>query len=118
MPSMYRETAVKTVTIASGAALSDAIDARDFVYLVVTMPSAWTAASLGFYVSSSLGGTFAPLYDDDGNLAQIDSPAASKSYSAPAAFGGAHFVKLWSQNGSGTNTNQAAERSLLLHLKS
>jgi hypothetical protein len=115
---MYRETAVKTVTIASGAALSDAIDMRDFVYLSVALPSAWTAASIGFYVASSLGGTFQPLYDDDGNLAQIDSPAASKTYSAPAALGGGHFLKLWSQNGSGTNTNQAAERSLVVHLKS
>jgi hypothetical protein len=115
---MIRETHVKTVTIANGAALSDAIDVRDFVYFIVHMPSAWTAASLGFQVATSPGATYAPLYDDDGNLVQIDSPAATKAYSAPAALGGAHFLKLWSQNGTATNTNQAAERSLVLELKS
>ena len=118
MPLINRTTKVQSMTIANGAALSDAFDFRDFSFLTVQMPGAWTAASLGFYVASSLGGTFQPLYDDDGNLAQIDSPAASKDYSAPAAIGGAHFVKLWSQNGSGTGTNQGAERSLVVHLKS
>ena len=115
---MARDTHVKSVTIANGAALSDAIDMRRYSFLVVHMPAAWTAASLGFHVSGSLAGTFQPLYDDDGNLVQIDSPAASQTYSAPAAVGGAHFVKLWSQNGSGTNTNQGAARTLALNVKS
>ena len=118
MPHLIaRDNAVKSVTIASGGNLSDAIDFRRFSFLTVHMPSAWTAASIGFKISGSAGGTFQALYDDDGNLVQIDSPSASATYSAPAALGGAHFVKLWSQNGSGSNTNQAAARTLALDLK-
>ena len=41
---IVRETAVATATIASGAALSNAIDMRDFSFLAVHLPSAWTAA--------------------------------------------------------------------------
>jgi hypothetical protein len=112
------DTWTANATIANGAALSDAFDFSRFASLIVTLPATWTAASIAFHVSNSQGGTYVPLYDDDGNLAQIDSPTASKAYNAPAALAGAHWVKLWSQNGSGTNTNQAAERILGLDFKS
>ena len=62
---MARDTHVKTVTIANGAALADAIDMRRYSFLIVHMPAAWTAASIGFHVSDSLGGTYEPLYGDD-----------------------------------------------------
>jgi hypothetical protein len=113
-----RSHGVKSLTIASGAALSGAIDIRPYTMMTVHMPAAWTAASLGFYVSTSKGGTYLPLYDDDGNLLQIDSPAASKAYTLPAAVAASHFIKLWSQDGSASNTNQAAARTLILDLKS
>jgi hypothetical protein len=113
-----RRSRVKTATIASAGNLSNAIDMRTFTMATVHLPATWTAASIGFKVSTSLGGTYLPLYDDDGNLVQIDSPTASKAYTVPAALGAGHFVKLWSQNGSGTNTAQAAERALVVDLKS
>jgi hypothetical protein len=115
---MARDTHTKTVTIAISGNLSGAIDMRRYSMLIVHMPAAWTAASIGFKVSSSDAGTFQALYDDDGDLVQIDSPAASASYQANAEVAGAHWVKLWSQNGSGTNTAQAAARTLVLDLKS
>jgi hypothetical protein len=118
MPRITRDTHVKSVTIALNGNLSDAIDMRHFTMLIVHMPAAWTAASIGFKVSSSNGGTYQPLYDDDGDLVQIDSPAASATYQANAEVAGAHWLKLWSQNGSGTNTAQAAARTLALDLKS
>ena len=114
---MARDNHVLTATIASGAALSDVIDMRRFSFLTVHMPAAWTAASMGFYVSSSEGGTFLPLYADDGNLVEITTPTADKAYTAPATVGGAHFVTLWSET-SGSGVNQAAERSLIVELKS
>jgi hypothetical protein len=114
---MARDTHVKTVTIANGAALSDAIDMRRYSFLVVHMPAAWTAASIGFQVSDSLGGTYDPLYDDDGNLLEITSPAVDKAYTAPAAVAAAHFLKIWSET-SGSGVNQGAERSLILEVKS
>jgi len=114
---MARDNQVLTVTIANGAALSDAFDMRRFSFLTVHMPAAWTAASMGFYVSSSQGGTFLPLYDDEGNVVEITSPAVDKAYTAPATVGGAHWVKLWSET-SGSGVNQGAERSLIVNLKS
>jgi hypothetical protein len=106
-----------TATIALDANLSGEIDMSGKAGLIVHMPAAWTAASIGFKVASYTGGTFQPLYDDDGNLIQIDSPSASKSYVAPASLFPARFVCLWSQDGSGNNTAQEAARSLVVDLK-
>lgn len=106
-----------TLTIANGAALSDELDFRYYSMLTVHMPAGWTAASIGFHVAHTSGGTFQPLYDELGNLVQISSPSASRSYSVPPELAGAQYVKLWSQNGSGTNTNQGAARSLVVSLK-
>jgi len=113
-----RERNTVTVTIVNGKALSNAFDFSYLTMGVLHMPSAWTAASIGFKVSSESGGTFQPLYDQDGGLVQISSPAAGKAYALPAELAGAMYVKLWSQNGSGTDTNQGAERSIVLDLKS
>ena len=105
------------VVIANGANLSGEIDMQKVAFLLIHMPAAWTAASIGFKVSQESGGTFLPLYDDDGSLVQIDSPTASKAYVAPAALAAARFVKLWSQDGTGSNTAQGAERTLGVDLK-
>ena len=113
-----RSHGVKSVTIANAGNLSDAIDMRPYTMATVHMPAAWTTASIGFKVSTSKGGTFLPLYDDDGNLVQIDSPTASKAYTVPAAVAAAHYIKLWSQDGSASNTAQGAARTLVLDLKS
>ena len=115
---IQRDVHHTTLTIANGANLSDALDFRLFSMLTVLMPAAWTAASIAFKVCSTNGGTYLPLYDDNGNLVQIDSPAVDKAYAAPPAVAGAIWVKLWSQNGSGTNTNQGAARSLIVDVKS
>jgi len=115
--SRIRLNASKTATIAAGVALSDAIPFAEFAGAVVHMPAAWTAASIGFHVSSTLAGTYTPLYDDDGNLVQIDSPAVDQSYTFPDAVFPCMFIKLWSQDGSAGDTNQVAEASLLVDLK-
>lgn len=94
-----------------------AIDMRPYAQMIIRMPAAWTAASIGFKVAEAADGTFLPLYDDDGNLVQIDSPSVSQAYVAPAPLGAGHFVKLWSQNGSGTNVAQGDDRTLGIDLK-
>jgi hypothetical protein len=110
------DTFTITAAIANGAALSDAFRFSRFSSLIIRMPAAWTAASLGFHVSNSQGGTYVPLYDEDGSLVEITSPAVDKAYTAPAALAGAHWVKLWSETG-GSGVNQAAARTLGLDLK-
>ena len=58
-----------------------------------------------------------PVYDDDGNLCQVDSPTADKVFVAPARVASCHWIKLWSQDGSAANTNQAGDRVLTLGFK-
>jgi len=116
--ALTRSFSTTSVTIVSGGHLSNAIDFSRMTMMTVRMPPAWAAASIGFYVSAMATGTFLPLYDDDGNLVQIDSPVASKAYSAPPALSVAHWVKLWSQNGTATNVAQGAERVISVDLKS
>jgi len=106
-----------TVTIANGANLSGAFDMSGMAGAVVHMPAAWTSASLGLKVASDESGTYQVLRDDDGNLIQVDSPAASNSYVLPAATFPVRWAKLWSQDGSGNDAAQGAARSLVIDLK-
>lgn len=113
-----RKSQTQTVNIANGANLStEIIDLRDESMLIVHMPAAWTAASIGFKVASEYAGTYLPLYDDNGNLVQIDAPAVDCAYVAPAEVAACRFVKLWSQDGAAANTNQGAARALVIDKK-
>lgn len=115
--ALERQDSTVTATIALGAAVSDAIDMQAYAMGTVHMPAAWDAASIGFKVSTTLAGTYLPLYDESGALVQIASPAVDKAYTLPARVAACRFVKLWSQNGSGMDVNQTAARSLPLDLK-
>ena len=84
---------------------------------ILHMPSAWTAADIGFLVSPSVGSVFLPLYDVLGNLVIVDGPVASRSYTLPSELGGSLFVKLWS-NTAGVNEAQGADRDFYIDLKS
>lgn len=104
-----------SVTIASGAALSDAFSIKDFTEGLIHMPAAWTAADIGFQVASTLGGTYQPLYNSSG-LIVISGPAVNNAYMLPADLAAAQWVKLWSNTG-GSGTNQAAARTITVDLK-
>lgn len=109
-----------SVTIASGAALSEAMDLGRWVgdAGLVGVPSAWTAANLGFKVSDAIDGTYSPLRDDTGAIVEVSGiqTGAAAWYKLPEGLRGARFVKLWSQN-SGSDANQAAARSLVMVVK-
>lgn len=109
----------KTVTIANGAAISGEIDMTYYSGFSVTLPSAWTAANIGIKTSHVSGGTFTPVYDIDGTVLEIASPAVSKTYVFPelGKYAG-KIIKLWSQDGSGNDTNQGAARTLTVQLVS
>ena len=115
--ALERQDSTVTATIALGAAVSDAIDMQQYAMGTVHMPAAWDAASIGFKVSTTLAGTYLPLYDESGALVQIASPAVDQAYTLPARVAACRFVKLWSQNGAGTDVAQTAARSLPLDLK-
>ena len=105
------------VDIENGAALSNIIDFREYAYAVLHMPADWTAADIGFHVSSEVDGTFLPLYDDAGALVEIGSPAVDQAHAIPVEVLAARFVKAWSQSG-GAGQNQGAARALIIDMKS
>jgi len=113
---MFRRSDVITATIANGAALSDAFDFSFYSTMIVTFPAEWTAADVGFHVSTTSGGTFTPLYDAAAALLEIDGPAISASFAAPAGVAGSRFVKLWSESAA-SGVNQLAERTLIVTVK-
>ena len=112
-----RQFTQQTVTIASGAHHSDEFYFAPYTFLSVEMPSAWDSADIGFEVSRTSGGTFVPLYDEHGNVVRIDGPSTDQMHSAPAEVAGQMYVRLWSEDGSGGDTNQTADRELGLVMK-
>ncbi len=105
------------VSIANGVALSNVISMIEFGYGIIHMPAAWTAADIGFQVSSELDGTFLPLYDDAGALVEISSPAVDQAMRIPVEVLASRFVQVWSQSG-GADVNQGAARALIIDMKS
>lgn len=121
-PGTTNKVAIRTngtvnATILNGANLSGEIDFQEYSMMVIHMPAVWTAANIGFHVSTTTGGTFIPLYDDNGNLVQTAAAVISTAIAAPAELAGCRFVKLWSQDGAGANTNQGGDRVMALDLK-
>jgi len=106
-----------TATIASGAAVSNALAMTGYRGLAVQTPAVWTAANIGFEVSED-GTTFVPLYDEEGARVVISSVAtgAARLYCAPAqawACGVYPYVRLASlDTADGSAENQAAARTL------
>ena len=103
------------ITIANGEALSDAVVFKSYSKGIFHMPAAWTAADIGFYVSSEPDGNYLPLYDG-ANPVVISGPDADRSYPLPAGLAPAHYFKLWS-NTAGVDTNQGADRAIIIELK-
>ena len=119
--TMYRGSTILTATIANGAALSAAFDMSSYAGGMLHMPAGWTAACVGFQISPTVGGTYQPLYEGDGTLAQIENDdtvaIAGLSYALPAEMFGVQWVKLWSENGAGVGVNQGGDRVFNIDLK-
>jgi hypothetical protein len=113
--TIERATSNSVLTIAASAALSEAIDMRPFTGGVISMPAAWTAASISFKVSAASNGTFQPLYDKNGTLVAVTAAAATE-IALPAEVFGSRFIKLWSET-AGADVTQDAARSITVSLK-
>lgn len=117
-----RHSAQLTVTIANGAALSEAFDFSEFSGGHVITPDVWTAANIGFQVSATQSGTYTILRDKAGAPVQVSTVKTDggRAYSMPDEVFGALWVKLWSKNTTAateTDTNQGGARTLGLTLK-
>ena len=104
-----------SVTIPISTALSAAFGMDTFSKGIVHLPAAWTTADIGFYVSSTFGGTYTKLSDASG-IVVISGPVASGSYLLPTNMMAARFVKLWS-NLAGADEVQVAARIMAIDLK-
>lgn len=112
-----RKSRTASIVITSGTAISERFDLRDVAGIIIHMPDAWTAASIGFQVCEDETGLYLPLYDDSDLIVEITSADANKAYAAPADIFAARYVRLWSQDGAGADTNQVASRTFNISLK-
>jgi hypothetical protein len=95
-----------TVTIASGAATSGALDCDGRTLCGVILPAEFDGTALTFSVSTTLAGTYYSLCD--GGAAYSITVAASQYVRLdPAIFAGVRFIKFTS------GTNQATTDTIL-----
>jgi len=110
-----------TVTITSGQSVSELVnlEAKQLLGIGVVVPATWTAADIGFEVSSDGGSTWIPVYNAEGERVLITGIdiSAQRLYIAPAeawVIGAFKHVRLVSLNTStGAAVNQGAGRSLV-----
>ena len=108
-------------SIANGESQSGAIPIGGRTYVAITVSPQWTAAALTFLASNEEGGTFLPVYKEDGTELTIASAnvvvsrniglGALMQYLSPFK-----FIKLRSGTAA-TPVNQAAARPFLIHTK-
>jgi len=104
-----------TATIATGAALSGAIDLGGQLLCSIALPSGWTTASLTFQASHD-NVTYRNVYSTDGTELTVTSATADRHVVLdPANFAGVQFVKIRSGT-SGTPVNQTGGDDLILGL--
>lgn len=103
-------------TIASGAALSNAIDIGTSELVALSMPDGWTTASITF--AATVDDTnYLAVQDAAGNEVSVTSPAADKHIAVSfAGIKGLNKIKVRSGT-VGTPVNQGAERVITLILK-
>lgn len=80
-PAFVRGSRTATLTIASGASVSDAVDTGGYALLALETPAAWTAAALTFQHSRDGSTSWTDLYDDQGTEVSIPSAALSTTAS-------------------------------------
>ncbi len=111
------------LTIANGAAVTEAADTRQEPIVGVRMPSAWTDAHLRLEESPD-GITFYPIYSRDYDIVKASVPSggaypgAHTIYFSPIEITLGRYLRLRSVNAAtGVDVNQAATRSLTLITK-
>lgn len=104
------------VIIASGASVSDALATSGLAIVGIVMPSAWTAAKLGFDVSLD-GVNWATAYDNGGNYEQATVQASSFICIPLTDAIFAPFIRPKSVDASNVAVNQGGSRTLTLVLR-
>lgn len=102
-----------TATIANGASLSAAIDlGANYFAVSLTMPAAWTAASLSFQTSVD-NVTFNEMSDVLGALVSLTVSASTDLALDGTTFIGRRYIKVRSGTAA-SPVNQGASRAIIL----
>lgn len=88
-------------TIDASSTTGSAVDLGGNTAVALEFPATFTSTSVSFTVSSSLGGTYTPLYTSAGALISITCAAATTVALDPTDFLGVRFVKLVSGSTEG-----------------
>lgn len=101
------------LTVASGGAISDVYENMHGIAWGFYTPATLEATTcVGFKVCDTPTGTFLPLYDEYAALVTIAVTVnAAKAYNMPMSVKNWPYIKIWTQNGSGTDVNQTADRA-------
>ena len=113
--SIHKPRDLVTATIASGASVTQNLDAGGLTPMGVSIPAAWDAANLTVLVSSDLGVTFQPMFDGNGNEYTITAAAGEYILLDPSVFAVIRRFQFRSGT-SAAPVNQSASRSLIVHL--
>lgn len=100
-----------TLTIASGASLSDALNLGGNILLGFYMPASWTTAAVTFAASED-GVTYSPVVKDGSELS-VTAAAGQYIVLFPADFMGIRYLRLRSGTSSAA-VNQGAARDLTI----
>lgn len=101
--------------IASGTAVSSAIDLAGWSPLRIVMPAAWDLANLTLLVSQD-NVTYVPVYLDDGTEYVIAAAASRAIVLDPGRLPGVRYLQLRSGTAA-TPVNQTAARTLTIITK-
>jgi len=107
---------VLSVSIASGASLTDAVNLYGLRLFAVVMPSAWTAANLTFQTSYDGGTTWANMFDQSGSEITATADTSRCIVVNPTQFAAQQYLRIRSGTSS-TAVTQSAARALRLILR-
>jgi hypothetical protein len=100
-----------SATIANAGTDSAEVDLNGTVPVGIVFPAAMTGTSVSFKMATSSGGTFVPVYDDDGALYTVSVVVSIYRALKYQHFIGARYIKVISNGAEG------AERVLTLRTR-
>jgi hypothetical protein len=111
---VYKRPESRSLTVSSGGTTSAAFGVGDYTIAGVITPSALTSTAITFTASDTFGGTYAPVYDSDGNQVSL-SAAASRAIGLSGAEADALAPFKWLKLVCGSA--EAADRAITVVLK-
>ena len=103
-------------TIASGAAVSDALDTHGMCPVAIITPATWTTANLTFQGTNISTGTYADVYDDAGTEYNVAASTSRYILLNPSAFASFQYIKVRSGT-TGTPVLQGGARTVVMMLR-